>query len=1147
MRAKSILAIIVGALAWLTASPASAAVKQFPAGSLIIPMDECHQFTSHGIGQFYRQKPICHCPTSPADDGMLRAYGLVYRLLEHGIIVNEIISETKTTIEGVDFRINEPADGSEVVVMYDQTDGTFDSFYKDNCAPDGDNKYIEYRGAPWVISAEGGMALQAMQLMRDGSAGIGGTLRGAFDANDFYEVNIHMAQTSFEAPVRLTLNTPPRALALLDLGGGGGGSAGLQVGVEVLITYLDIIGLNTPGAGGTACNPGSVFGQFSSHTDFANDCLATQDYFVLWAPHWEGDDRPQDAIVVQKLAEFADAGHAVFAECAAIPTMEGDHLWIGGLPSACGNNQTCEEQITLCGGFSCTTFFNAEDGHAFGHFQMSNGLVRNGLDKSYGINNTEGFIYRDVSNPFVQKAELRYHIGDSHTGNWRPAKCDTCEPKWTTVGGTPGQSTYGADTERLISSCADLDYEGGNTQQCRRTQDQPDSAFVDPNSNWDYFTMRRKDGDPDKGPILYLGGHQYDSLNPAGVRLVANTLLFLESVVSETQDPQTREFARSAPIVTNVGGVLTYMQGTFLRDDPEPEITTFLGNGPGGFEFPHTQGHIWGFDATTLQTVPTDYYQLGVPLFDAKVLVPNGDVDCTTYFTGQCRTMFTNVQTGAGPNRELIFPNNTALPGPLGLTPTQSSAMLPLIRRGAFGVGGIRTEGFGGVDYSTMAVIPASPVAGGQRPTMIYAGGKDGGMRAVCGEVAGPCNQPGAELWNYIPRTQLPLLKENAQGIQGSPVVADLFGDFAGNGLRDWRTILAFQTGHGTPNLTPDQSPAVLAMDITDPGNPQIVWEVSTRNPTTAEFDLGVGLRLAMGPVLIDGLTQPAVFVQTNNGGDGGAGFSVRALSALDGSELWNTNFDQLYPAPRTAGNAPVPASGIPAGVTAVDLEGNGAISALLVPTLYGDLWLLDATTGQSVYGNNPLFRFSGDFQPIGSRASVFKSGGELYALIVSGGYVDTVSPSAWIRNDVSHFAVAIKIETPSGVVPLTETDTDADEVLFVLDLGAGNLGFSQALIAGDEVFIVTSDADINNLEYGSGSGTLIRYDISEGNQTNTALGSAIGSSAAIDINSGTVYVSGTDKAMQIDFSADFDATGGEGVDLLYQPRATKTLWLSLD
>ncbi len=79
-----------------------------------------------------------------------------------------------------------------------------------------------------------------------------------------------------------------------------------------------------------------------------------------------------------------------------------------------------------------------------------------------------------------------------------------------------------------------------------------------------------------------------------------------------------------------------------------------------------------------------------------------------------------------------------------------------------------------------MAVATPSPitgtvagVTGAARPTMISVGADDGMQHAVCANVvAGTgCDVAGRELWAFMPRVQLPLLRSNKQSLEGSPHV----------------------------------------------------------------------------------------------------------------------------------------------------------------------------------------------------------------------------------------------------------------------------------------------------------------------------------------------------------------------------------------
>src|SRR5262245_7937153 len=79
----------------LCARPAGADVRAFSAGSLIIPMDACHQPAGDTV------KPA-GCPFTPeGSDGPLKAYGLIYVLLQRGVTVYVITDPDKPDVAAV--------------------------------------------------------------------------------------------------------------------------------------------------------------------------------------------------------------------------------------------------------------------------------------------------------------------------------------------------------------------------------------------------------------------------------------------------------------------------------------------------------------------------------------------------------------------------------------------------------------------------------------------------------------------------------------------------------------------------------------------------------------------------------------------------------------------------------------------------------------------------------------------------------------------------------------------------------------------------------------------------------------------------------------------------------------------------------------
>ncbi len=631
------------------------------------------------------------------------------------------------------------------------------------------------------------------------------------------------------------------------------------------------------------------------------------------------------------------------------------------------------------------------------------------------------------------------------------------------------------------------------------------------------------------------------------------TILFIGSVAMPTESSAqvTTEVSRSAPTVTTVNGTETQFQGTYEFIDPTPPVETYDGSvSDATFVFPQVRGHMRAFDTAVVGTVDSTFDSVA-QLYE--VTFPNVVTGgCTNHFTKDCRTVFTNDPAN---NNALVFVN-TAQVGFLG--PRMGPSLLvgeqiTLIERVLAGHldSGVYVPRLGGVDRSTVAVIEASsviPGAASTRPTMLYFGALDGMLHAVCAEAkAGTgCDAAGQELWAFIPNKQLARLRTNTQRIDGSPTVADVFDDWNGTGINTWRTILTFQTGSGDPTIA-NQAPAVYAMDITDPFAPTVVWQRST-STVRDTWELGVGLNVAMGPVRFGVKLENLTFVQTNNGGTGPAGNYLVAYDTVTGLNKWPAAVKQPYPAPvapRLAANGPVPATGIPGGVAAVDLDSTGALTHIIMPSLYGEAYMFEAKSGINIYGTDPIFHFNDDFHPIGNAPTIYTdlTTGLPYAVVASGGYADPISPQ-WAPVTETQYVVSFALKPSS--VPVKETTGGLDNP-FTIDLGVGNRVFAQAVVSGNELFVVTDTGDVNAANYGatgSPTGTLQRISLSTGSTVGTGT-SIAGGGSAVDAKGGMVHVGSGNATKKVDFTLTHEG-GGKRTELDLQVNAGRHMWLSL-
>ena len=341
------------------------------------------------------------------------------------------------------------------------------------------------------------------------------------------------------------------------------------------------------------------------------------------------------------------------------------------------------------------------------------------------------------------------------------------------------------------------------------------------------------------------------------------------------------------------------MQGTEIVVTPTqalPQIA--VDSDAAKFTFPAVKGHMYATPDANISTTATGFGSASAATFDAAAHIPTASyAGCGAAFTATCRTVFTTTTTGrwptggggAGTTPAYTFvqsSNRAALAASVGSGATLASSTIDTI------LFDVISAPLGGVDHSAVAIVGPSAVAtavstasAAARPTMVYFGAQDGMLHAVCAQAASGtgCDVAGRELWAYLPRTQQPLLRLNTQGIEGSPHVADVFGDFYGTGAPTFKTILTFHAG---------ATAAVYGLDVTDPASPRVVWEYPA--PTTKrEYELGQGLTLAMGNMrTASGYLQGVTFAETSNGGSAPA-----ATAAAARARSWSRSTPR--PAPR--------------------------------------------------------------------------------------------------------------------------------------------------------------------------------------------------------------------------------------------------------
>ncbi len=1145
------------------ATPALADTKDFKAGSLIIPATSVFQTDCGAVSMYGLIYNVLRANAwLDADPGygpieIYYAYNTAKSSPNRCTPTNLHTSPTVSTTweDGCDFAISDSGGTTNIVSLVnnkvattDSTITTYDTSGKGNVYPRyalsqvitaaaGVNT-VRYSGGAFVIdksdadtfigllrgtipAKDNGVTINYAPWRLSDAAGVptACTFNTAWSTSTVGGwVNIHRALVDFTAPVPKLFNSNPPRLALLALDTYNGTGT---LSNNILQGYLSRAGLTFTGANGcptnsphkliaATCPTGDTSGEIYDTFDFddvLNDRLDNTKYKMFWAPHWELDSSTgggtlNEKAAITKIATFLEGKTGVMAECASISSFEGSQSRESGTEA---KFQTCEDNAGACASPEGNRGFQVNSGGWIS--SDPSGLLRNCTDATTSVGGNCYYISYP-SDPYVQIGDFRWYADDGVVADFLP---NTASPA----------ARYKNGVLPLIS---------GVTANDVTKLDTPANARASGLLTGDYVSRNQKDDAAGKGNILYLGGHDLTE-SVAGTKVALQTLLQLGT---PDVTSYTTEISRATPIIALLGSGQALVQGTYESVQPiagTPKKMTLDTDAP-TFEFPFVRGHLRGY--TNVGTTAATFETLGASTWDTTTLIPTADYAGCTPFTANCRTVFTNLVASC--SRDSTKCTNTVLSddtadevGPLMASDLLPATQTTLVRRTLEGVPDALLANkykarLGGIDRSTVAVIPQSSLAGlGARPTMIYVGASDGMIHAICGDSVAPCDTPGRELWAFLPRNQLSSVRNNETRIDGSVRVQDMYGNFDGTG-KSYRTVLVFQSSPAAATATA----AVYALDVTFPGAPKILWE----HPTN-----GSGLAITMGKISTG---QLAAFAETNSG-TSTAATEVRAIDVETGLAIWTKSI--AMPASRTVSRQ-VPATGIPGGAVAVDLTDSGSMTDVVFATLYGQIFRLNAADGVNPYEPNPLFQFTEDLKPFGAAPALFASG-QVYAVAASGGYLDydTDTEPLWTSSSTMQQAVAVAINTPVASTPLTETTTPSPTGLkFKYDLGAGQLSYSQAQVIGDQIFLTTDTTDVNATSYGTGSdtGTLHRIDLSGGSATTIAI---MGGAASIGRQGTTTFAATGEKAQQLSLSAGSSAPT-EGVNGGSQSKVTRRLWL---
>ncbi len=236
------------------------------------------------------------------------------------------------------------------------------------------------------------------------------------------------------------------------------------------------------------------------------------------------------------------------------------------------------------------------------------------------------------------------------------------------------------------------------------------------------------------------------------------------------------------------------------------------------------------------------------------------------------------------------------------------------------------------------------------RPKFIYVGANDGMLH--CFDL-----ETGSELWAFIPYNLIPKLRNmwavdaaiqeryfaRDVYVDATPSVADVYIDADGNGEQEWRTILVCGQGPGQGSTVAGGTTGnfYFALDITDPDDPQPLWEF-THDYMGETWSVPV-----FGKIQYNGNDTWAAFMGSgydNVEGQGQQGHCFFAIRAEDGVCFYNFSISEIDTGTKWSNGKNVIRS-IPASPAIVDINNDGLSDKVYVADLEGRVWSVDITT----------------------------------------------------------------------------------------------------------------------------------------------------------------------------------------------------------
>jgi hypothetical protein len=447
--------------------------------------------------------------------------------------------------------------------------------------------------------------------------------------------------------------------------------------------------------------------------------------------------------------------------------------------------------------------------------------------------------------------------------------------------------------------------------------------------------------------------------------------------VMEAEDDNIPDFPNSSyetPRIDNIQFEIIYVDrkeysrtsvAASVADNSGAAIKLIIG---GTFIFPGWEGHLIAYDVTAMSPINSSYSELRTvsrsDLSDPtgrEIVAPGAEIlwDAGSLLAARSpsdRHIYTAVPNGGGTalNRlDFSVINVSTLEPYLQDVQGDDDGLINFVR------GEGRDWKLGDINHSNPVVVGppdgvASQMGAGydafkltweDRAKVLYVGANDGMIH--CFDVL-----TGEELWGFIPYNLLPKIK-NMWGVDqitldryfvrdvyvdGSPAVADVL--IGGT----WKTILVCGQGPGKGSVIGGGTNYYFALDVTDPENPQPLWELTaaTMGETWSVPDIG--------KVTKDGSDAWVAFVGSgyDNNTDMGVvlGNVFYAVNLADGSIFWTFEADEVDTSDPARANDRYPniQNTLPCSPSHVDINRDGYVDRVYIGDLDGRLWKVDVS-----------------------------------------------------------------------------------------------------------------------------------------------------------------------------------------------------------